>query len=52
MTEGAAKSQSPQNYGLFIEKFLYAWREITEEDDIFIINDLYTVGESISHLDD
>lgn len=39
-------------FGSFIGQFLNAWKGSIEEDDIFITNDPYSVGGSISHLND
>lgn len=39
-------------FGSFIGQFLNAWKGTIEEDDIFITNDPYSVGGSISHLND
>jgi hypothetical protein len=39
-------------FGSFIGQFLEAWKGTIEEDDIFITNDPYSVGGSISHLND
>jgi len=39
-------------FGSFIGQFLNAWKGSIEEGDIFITNDPYSVGGSISHLND
>ncbi|KAJ7178558.1 5-oxoprolinase [Mycena crocata] len=39
-------------FGSFIGQFLNAWRGTIEEGDIFLVNDPYSVGGSISHLND
>lgn len=39
-------------FGSFIGQFLAAWKGTVEPDDIFITNDPYSVGGSISHLND
>ncbi|KAK7033013.1 putative hydantoin utilization protein [Favolaschia claudopus] len=39
-------------FGSFIGQFLQMWRGTIEEGDIFLVNDPYSVGGSISHLND
>ncbi|KAJ6494693.1 5-oxoprolinase [Mycena vitilis] len=39
-------------FGSFIGQFLSMWKGTIEEDDIFLVNDPYSVGGSISHLND
>ncbi|KAF7312236.1 putative hydantoin utilization protein [Mycena indigotica] len=39
-------------FGSFIGQFLERWKGPIEEGDIFLVNDPYSVGGSISHLND
>ncbi|KAF7316916.1 putative hydantoin utilization protein [Mycena chlorophos] len=39
-------------FGSFLAQFLERWKGTIEEDDIFLTNDPYSVGGSISHLND
>ncbi|KAJ7227050.1 5-oxoprolinase [Mycena pura] len=39
-------------FGSFIGQFLERWKGIIEEGDVFLVNDPYSVGGSISHLND
>ncbi|KAF8207605.1 5-oxoprolinase [Mycena galopus ATCC 62051] len=39
-------------FGSFIGQFLNMWKGTIEEGDIFLVNDPYSVGGSISHLND
>ncbi|CAK5268563.1 unnamed protein product [Mycena citricolor] len=39
-------------FGSFIGQFLDRWKGTIEEGDIFLVNDPYSVGGSISHLND
>ena len=39
-------------FGSFIGQFLDMWKGTVEPDDIFITNDPYSIGGSISHLND
>ncbi|KAJ7127119.1 Hydantoinase/oxoprolinase-domain-containing protein [Mycena epipterygia] len=39
-------------FGSFIGQFLERWKGTVEENDVFLVNDPYSVGGSISHLND
>ncbi|KAF7327797.1 putative hydantoin utilization protein [Mycena kentingensis (nom. inval.)] len=39
-------------FGSFIGQFLERWKGTIEEGDVFLVNDPYSVGGSISHLND
>ena len=39
-------------FGSFIGQFLKVWTGTIEEDDIFIVNDPYSIEGSVSHLND
>ena len=39
-------------FGSFIGQFLKVWKGTVEEDDIFIVNDPYSIEGSVSHLND
>lgn len=39
-------------FGSFIGQFMEVWKGTVEEDDIFIVNDPYSIQGAVSHLND
>jgi len=39
-------------FGSFIGQFVKVWKGTIEEDDIFIVNDPYSIQGAVSHLND
>ncbi|KAJ7650399.1 5-oxoprolinase [Roridomyces roridus] len=39
-------------FGSFIGQFLERWKGTVEENDVFLVNDPYSIGGSVSHLND
>ncbi|KAJ7903671.1 5-oxoprolinase [Mycena olivaceomarginata] len=52
MTRASIGKMIVGQFGSFIGQFLNMWKGTVEEGDIFLVNDPYSVGGSISHLND